>query len=124
VSAGGIYNGQVYSGVYPESVTVGYSGAASGIDLVIPLSGVAETQSAPLLPLMRVSGRALLLSGDGVASVNVKLYNQVGSRVGKYDLGPIKGEKRVELPATLVPGIYFATAQKGTHRGTAKVVLW
>jgi hypothetical protein len=73
---------------------------------------------------MRVSGRALLLSGDGTAPVIVQLYNQVGSRVGEYDLGPFRGEKRIELPAMLSPGIYFALAQKGTYRSTIKVVLW
>jgi hypothetical protein len=124
LSAGGYYNGHAYFGFYPESVTVGYSQSVGGIDFVIPLAGVAETQSAPLLPSMRVSGRALLLSGDGTAPVIVQLYNQVGSRVGDYDLGPFRGEKRIELPATFAPGIYFATARKGTNRSTAKIVLW
>jgi len=122
--AWGHYNGQYYEGVYPESVTVGYSQEVVGIDFAIPPAGVAETQSAPVLPLMRVSGRTLLLSSDGTAPVDVQLYNQVGSRVGEYDLGPFSGEKRFELPTTLAPGIYFATAQKGTYRSTAKVVLW
>jgi hypothetical protein len=124
VSAGGYYNGNVYYGVYPESVTVGYSQVVSGIDLVIPLAGVAETPAAPALPTMRVSGRALLVTGDGTTPVNVHLYSQVGSRVSVYDLGPISGEKRIVLPGTLAPGIYFATAQKGTYRTTVKVVLW
>lgn len=124
VKAYAYHQGQPYQAVYPESVSVGYSGIASGVDFVFPATGVAETQSASLLPLMRVSGRALLLSNDGTARVNVHLYNQVGSRVGEYDFGPFRGEKRVEFPATLAPGIYFATAQKGTYRSTAKVVLW
>jgi hypothetical protein len=124
VKAWGRYNYQYYEGVYPESVTVGYSQEVVGIDFAIPPAGVAETQSAPLLPLMRVSGRALRLTGDGTAPVIVQLYNQVGFRVGEHDLGPFRGEKRIELPATLAPGIYFATAQKGTSRSTVKVVLW
>ena len=118
------YHGHGDSAVYPESVAVGYSETVGGIDFVIPLTGVAETQSASLPPLMRVSGRALLLSNDGTTSVNVHLYNQVGSRVGEYNLGQFRGVKRIELPATLAPGIYFATAQEGTYRSTAKVVLW
>jgi len=73
---------------------------------------------------MRVSGRALLLSGDGTAPVNVHLYNQVGSRVSEFQFSAFSGEKRIELPATLAPGIYFATAQNGTNRSTVKVVLW
>jgi hypothetical protein len=73
---------------------------------------------------MRVSGRTLLLSGDGTAPVSVQLYNQVGSRVSESRLSTFNGEKRIELPATLAPGIYFATVQKGTSRSTAKVVLW
>jgi hypothetical protein len=73
---------------------------------------------------VRVSGRALFLSSDGTAKIDVQLYNQVGSRVGEYDFGPFRGEKRFELPATLAPGIYFATALRGTYRSTAKVVLW
>jgi len=77
-----------------------------------------------LLPLMRVSGRTLLLSNNGAAPASVQLYSQVGSRVSEFRLSPFNGEKRIELPATLAPGIYFATAQKGTHRSTAKVVLW
>ena len=124
MSAGGYYNSNVYYGVYPESVTVGYSQVVSGIDLVIPLAGVAETQSTTSLPLMRLSGRALLLSGNGMAPVSVQLYNQVGSRVSEFHLGPIAGEKTIELPATLAPGIYFALAQKGINRSTVKVVLW
>ena len=124
VRADGFYRGQFYRGVYPESVTVGYSQEVVGIDFAIPPAGVAETQSAPVLPLMRLSGRALLLSSDGTAPMNVQIYNQVGSRVAEYDLGSFSGEKRFELPATLSPGIYFATSQKGTYRGTVKVVLW
>jgi len=65
-----------------------------------------------------------LLSNDGTAPVNVQLFNQVGSRVSEFRLSPFNGEKRIELPATLAPGIYFATVQKGTYRSIAKVVLW
>jgi hypothetical protein len=124
LSAWGYYNGHAYYGVYPESVTVSYSQGVGGINIVIPLTGVAETPSAPLLPLMRVSGRALMLSGDGTAAVDVQLYNQLGARVSTFHLGPINGEKRIELPATLARGIYFATAQKGIYRSATKVVLW
>jgi len=124
VRAYAYHQGHSYQATYPESVSVGYSGAVSGINFVLPLTGVAESPSAPLLPLVRVSGRTLLLSGDGTAMVNVQLYNQVGSLVSEFHIGPINGEKRIELPATLPPGIYFATAQKGTNRSTAKVVLW
>ena len=123
VSAGGYYNGQFYSTVYPDSVTIGYSETLA-LDIVIPLTGMAETPSKPLLPPMRVSGRILLLSGDGTTPVNVQLYNLVGSRVNAFHLGPIIGEKRIELPATLAPGVYFAEAQRGTYRTTVKVVLW
>ena len=124
VSVWGHYEGHDYSGVYPESVTVSYGQTLSGINFVLPLTCVAETPSAPLLPPMQVSGRALLLSGDGTAPVNVQLYNQVGSRVSAFHLDPIKGEKRIDLPATLAPGVYFATAQRGTYRSRVKVVLW
>ncbi|MBN2465039.1 hypothetical protein JXD38_05390 [candidate division WOR-3 bacterium] len=124
VSAGGIYNGHVYQGVYPESVTVGYSQAVSGIDLVIPSIGVAEAPSTPTLPFVRVAGRALLVSSDGTAPVSVQIYNQVGSRVNEYYLGPVRGEKRIEFPKTLAPGIYFAVARRGACRNSVKVVLW
>jgi hypothetical protein len=124
VSAGGLYNGHSYYGVNPDSVTVGYSQGVGGIDFVIPMAGVAETPSTPSQPLMRVSGRVLLLSGDGTATVDVQLYNQVGSRVSAFHLDPINGEKRISLPATLAPGVYFATAQMATYRSTVKVVLW
>jgi hypothetical protein len=124
LSAWGYYNGHNYYAVYPESVTVGYSQGVSGIDFVIRLAGVTETPSAPLLPSMRVSGRALLLSGDGTAPVSVQIYNQVGSRVNEYYLGPMRGEKRIELPKTLALGIYFASAQRGMDRSMVKVVLW
>jgi hypothetical protein len=124
VKAYAYHQGQPYQAVYPESVSVGYSGIAGGVDFVFPATGVAETQSAPLLPLMRVSGRTLLLSNNGTAPVSAQLYNQIGSRVGEYDFSPFSGEKRIELPTTLAPGIYFAVAQKGTNRSTVKVVLW
>jgi hypothetical protein len=124
VRAYAYHQGHSYQATYPESVSVGYSGAVSGINFVFPATGVAETPPAPLLPLMRVSGRTLLLSDDGTAPVNVQLYNQVGSRVSEFHLGPINGEKRIELPATLAPGIYFATAQRGSYRSMVKVVLW
>ena len=118
------HQGHSYEATYPESVAVGYGQTVGGINIVIPLTGVAENPPAPLLPLVRASGRILLLSGDGTAPVNLQLYNQVGSRVSAFRLGPIEGEKRIELPATLTPGVYFAEAQKGTHRSTLKVVLW
>jgi hypothetical protein len=118
------HNGHPYSTTYPESVTVGYSQTVGGIDIVIPLIGVAEAPPTSLAPLLRVSGRTLSLSGDGSAPVTVELYNQVGSRVSSFHLGPIKVEKRIELPATLPPGVYFAEAQEGAYRSTVKVVLW
>jgi hypothetical protein len=118
------HDGRDYYAVYPESVTVGYSQVVGGIDIVVPLTGVAEAPSTPLLPQMRSADRALLLSGDGITPVSVQFYNQVGSRVGEFHPGPIQGEKRIELPATLAPGIYFAFARKGTSRSTVKVVLW
>jgi len=125
VSAWVCHNGHEYGTFYyPDSVSVGYNGTVGGIDFAIPLAGVAEIPSVPVLPTLRASGRSLLLSGDGTAPVNVQLYNQVGSRVSEFHLGPINGEKRVELPATLAPGIYFATAQKGISRSNVKVVLW
>ena len=124
VSGSGIYNGQSYVGVYPESVTVGYSQLVGWIDRVLTPTGVAELPSAQALPVMRVSGRTLLLSGDGTAPVEADLYDQLGSRISKFHVGPFTGEKRLELPATLPPGIYFAAAQKGTYRTTVKVVLW
>jgi hypothetical protein len=124
VSAGGFYNGHSYYGVYPDSVTVGYSQGVGGIDIVIPLTGVAETSSVPLFPSMRFSGRALLLSSDGTAPVSVRLYNQVGSRVSEFHLGPIKGEKRIAFPATLAPGIYFANCRFGERTLKTKLVLY
>jgi len=124
VRAYAYHQGHSYQATYPESVSLGYDGAVSGISFVFPATGVAERPSAPLRPLMRVSDRALLLSGDGITPVSVQFYNQVGSRVGEFHPGPIQGEKRIELPATLAPGIYFAFARKGTSRSTVKVVLW
>lgn len=124
VSAVGYYNGHEYDTVYPESVTVGYSQVVGGINFVIPVTGVAETRSAPLLPLMKVSGRALLVSGDGSAPVSVQLYNQVGSRVGAFDLGPIRSEKRIELPASFAPGVYFASCRVGQRELRAKFVVY
>ena len=124
VTAWATYNGHVYDIVYPESVTVRYSQVVGGIDFVIPLIGVAETPSAPLLPSTRVSGQALLLTSDGTAPVDVQLYNQVGSRVSSFDLGPIKGEKRIELPATLTPGVYFASCRFGERTLRTKIVLY
>jgi hypothetical protein len=124
VRAFAYHQGHSYEATYPESVAVGYGQTVGGINIVIPLTGVAEYPPAPLLPLVRASGRILLLSGDGTTPVNLQLYNQVGSRVSAFRLGPIEGEKRIELPATLTPGVYFAEAQKGTYRSTLKVVLW
>jgi hypothetical protein len=124
VKAQAYHQGHLYQVTYPESVGVGYSQVVSGIDIVVPLTGVAETPSTPILSKVRVVGRALLLSGDGTTPASVQLYNQVGSRVGEFRLGPFSGDKRIELPATLAPGVYFATAQKGTNRSTVKVVLW
>jgi hypothetical protein len=124
VNAWAYHNGHNYHVVYPESVAVGYSQVVGGTDIIIPASGVAEVPSTGAQRLLRVSGRALLLSGDGTAPVDVQLYNQVGSRVNAFHLGPINGEKRIALPAALVPGVYFATAQKGTYRNTVKVVFW
>lgn len=124
VSVDAYHRGQPYQVTYPESVSVGYGGTTSGINIVVPTEGVAETPSVPLRPLMRVSGRTLLLSTDGTASVNVQLYNQIGSRVNEFHHGPVSDEKSIELPLSLAPGIYFAVAQLGTNRSTVKAVLW
>jgi len=118
------HRGHRYVVTYPESVAVGYSQTVGGIDVVIPVPGVTEAPPASVLPLLRVSGRTLLLGSDGSAPVMLALYNHVGSRVSATHLGRFTGERRVQLPATLPPGIYFATAQKGTRRSTVKVVLW
>ncbi|MCX6843475.1 MAG: hypothetical protein NTX53_14475 [candidate division WOR-3 bacterium] len=124
VTAYARHDGEWYEGTYPESVVVGYSQTIGGINIVIPVAGVAEMPSTPLLPPMRVSGRSLLLSGDGTAPVNVQLYNQLGSRVATFPLGTVNGERRVELPATLAPGVYFAEAREGPYRSAVKVALW
>jgi hypothetical protein len=124
VNAYAYYQGQPYEATYPESVSVGYSQTTGNINFVFPVTGVVESPSVPLLPLARVSGRALLLYGDGISPVSVQLYNQVGSRVSEFHLGPINGEKRIELPATLAPGVYFALKKRGADRSTVKVVLW
>ncbi len=118
------YDGRDYYVVYPESVTVGYSQVVGGIDIVVPLTGVAEAPSTPSLPLVRVSGRTLTVSGDGTTPVSVRLHNQVGARVSEFHLGTLRGVKRIELPPTLASGIYFAVALKGASRSTVKVVLW
>lgn len=123
VTARAYYQGHWYTGTYRESVAVGYSQSVGGIDIVIALAGMAEAPPASLHPLLRVSGRSLLLSGDGTAPVSVQFYNQLGSRVAAFHLGTVNGEKRIELPATLSPGVYFATVQKGAYRNTVKVVI-
>jgi hypothetical protein len=124
VEVSAYHQGHLYQATYAESVTVGYSQTVGGIDFIIPLAGVAEIPSVPLLPLVRVSGRALFLSSDGTAKIDVQLYNQVGARVSEFHLGPDRGEKRIELPVTLAPGVYFAVAQGGTRRSSVKAVLW
>jgi hypothetical protein len=124
VKASVYHQGHNYVVTYPESVAVGYAQYVSDMDIVIPLTGAAETPSTPPRPLLRVSGRTLLLSDDGTAPVDVQLYDQVGARVRAFHLGLVPGEKRIELPATLAPGVYFATTQKEVHRSAVKVVLW
>jgi hypothetical protein len=124
VKAYAYHQGQPYQATYPESVSVGYSGTASGIDFVFPATGVAEKQPIAVLPLVRVLGRALLLHGDGMTPVNVQLYNQVGARVSEFHLGPVNGEKRIELSVTLAPGIYFASCRFGERTLKTKFVLY
>ncbi len=124
VSVDAYHQGQPYQATYPESVSVGYAGSTSGINIVVPTACVAEMPSVHIAPILRVSGRALLLSSDGTAPVEVQLYSQVGSRVSAFDLGTFAGEKRIELPSTLAPGIYFALAQMGAKQTRSKAVVW
>ena len=124
VKAYAYHQGQPYQATYPESVSVGYSGAVGGINFVFPASGVAEKQPIVVRPLVQVLGRSLLLSGDGTAPVSVQLYNQVGSRISEFHLGPISGEQRIELPATLAPGVYFATCKVAERTLRTKFVLF
>jgi len=124
LGAWGHYNGHVYYGVYPESVTVGYSQGVGGIDFVIPVTGVAEGPPISVPPFLRIVGRTLLLSGDVSTPVYVQLYNQVGARVSEFCLGPVKGERRIELPATLAPGVYFASCRLAGSTLKTKLVLY
>jgi hypothetical protein len=124
VRAYAYHQGHSYQATYPESVSLGYDGAVSGINFVLPATGVAEAPAAPSLSSMRVSSRSLLLSGDGTAPVNVQLYNQVGLRVSEFRLGPVNGEKRIELPAKLAPGVYFANCRLGERTLKTKLVLY
>jgi hypothetical protein len=126
MSAGGLYQGHWYSFVYPDSVTVGYAQTASGINLVVPVTGIVESigPTAPPRQLLQLSGRTLRLPGDDGTPTSVELHNQVGVHVLAHRFSPTVGERRIELPAALPPGVYFAVAQQGVHRSTVKVVLW
>jgi hypothetical protein len=110
---------------YPDSVSIGVNGWRDSVNMTMYPVGIAGDQpTTSRRQFLRWAGRSLLVSGDGSAPVTVEFYNQLGSRVNAFHLGPIKGEKRIELPAPLAPGVYFAEAQKGAYRTTVKVVIW
>jgi hypothetical protein len=126
VGAWAYHHSHSYSVTYPESVFVGYAQTTSGINIVVPLTGVAEPTrpTAGSLPLMRVSGQSLLVTGNGVSPVTVELYNQLGSHVSTFHLGPIRGEKRVEIPASLAAGVYFVDCTCRATTISTKLVLY
>jgi len=126
VGAWAYHHSHSYSVTYPESVFVGYAQTTSGINIVVPLTGVAEPTrpTAPSPPLMRVSGRSLLLTGNGSTPLDVGFYNQVGSRVFFCHLGVFQNERRIEVPARLAAGVYFVDCTCGATTTSTKLVLY
>jgi hypothetical protein len=120
------YQGRLYYATYPDSVVAAYGDTLSGVAIVVPVDGIGETPSQTqfLIPLLAAAGRLLRVIIDGSSPVEVQVYDQVGVRVLAHRFSPTVGERRIELPAALPPGVYFAVAQQGVHRSTVKVVLW
>jgi hypothetical protein len=111
----GWFQNHYYRYELPDSVDVGYSAAVTGIDIIVPLTAVAEARpTAPAAPSIRRHGPRLIITGSGELTV----FDQSGrsalssSGSGVWDLGL----------TSLRPGIYFARL-KGADHGAVKVVI-
>jgi len=124
VKAYAFHQGHSYQVTYPESVAVGYSQTVGGINIVIPLTGVAKdaTGNASRLGLGQ-RGRTLVLSADRPGAALVTVYDNLG-RVGMSEK-VIMVSGSYELPLHLLSsGVYFASCRFRERTANAKFVLY
>ncbi|OYD14776.1 hypothetical protein CH330_07650 [candidate division WOR-3 bacterium JGI_Cruoil_03_51_56] len=126
VSAMAKIRGQIYYVTYPDSVEVGYSQIVSGIDIVIPVSGIAEPGNSlsGIRPLLRVAGELVKVACPGPADVDLELFDLSGRSTAELYRGRFEcGEHRFELPGCIRPGVYFVRLKAETAEATAKIVV-
>jgi len=121
VRAYGYYQGHGYFYTYPEMVTVGYNHFA-GINIVIPMTGVAD-RPAPANGLSILArGRTLVVRADERQAATVEVNDGLGRNCRlSADLSPGTNELSLRsLPA----GVYFVTCRTEATNLSRKVVLY
>jgi len=108
------YQGVWYEGVYPESVAVGYSQTTSGIDIVIPLTGVAEAPpvSGNWLSLATGPPWSSRIHSERTAFVTVTVHDHLGRVALRRGLSVRPGTTEVPLHS-LAAGVYFINCTSG-----------
>jgi hypothetical protein len=102
VSFSGWFQSHYYRHELPESVDIGYSTLVTGVDIIVPMTGVSERRPVSLpAPSIRQQGRDLLVTGSG--SADLAIYDLSGRLA--FSLPVCRLPSTVSLP--LRPGIYF-----------------
>jgi hypothetical protein len=109
------FHGEYYTYILPESVDVGYSANVPDVDLIVPMSAVAEEQPVPApVVTIRQEGQELAVTGDGELTIfdlsGRSVLSASGSGTWRFDT------------AVLRPGVYFARLKEVDH-SAVKVVI-
>jgi len=108
---------------YPETIQLGPNDGR-GVYFYLQRPGAVEEPAGSTAVLgLRQSGRTLVLNADRPGRAFLRVYDNLGRVRLRERVELVSGSNELALPS-LRSGVYFATAQKGTYRSTAKVVLW
>jgi len=102
--------GSTYHTVYyPESVAVGYSEERTGINITIPMSGVAAPSQADLEFELLVGNGVIAVVCPELTDADLSLVDPLGRQAAVLHRGTLSaGRHRFALPSSLRAGPYFA----------------
>jgi hypothetical protein len=117
------HQGHSYQIAFPESVAVGYGQTVPGIDMVVPLTGVAEAPPAMAgwLRLVAFPPGTATIHSDRSAFVTVAIRDHLGRIMLKRGLSVRPGRTAVPLH-NLAPGVYFVSCTSGQTTIRKKLV--
>jgi hypothetical protein len=118
-------------GNYPESVYVGYNQHITGINIILPFSGIEQVNKSttPIIlfslsnPISDNSKISFILSNK--AKAIIKLYDAQGTLVRILSNGILNsGSHQFGLNLNTIPGVYFLDIKIGEQKAITKKLIY